>query len=127
LDAVFITPPEKGDIYESEWRVFSERSSVVSVIELLEVALAPHYLETWQERFEALAPGALQQFNGIYFVSDIFASQTFYNLSDQDLFTAAHKFNAGYLVVEKPHVRDLQVIYENQDYIIYSLPNVHSP
>ena len=127
LEAVFITPPEKGGIYEPEWRVFSERSSVVTVIDLLEVALRPQYFETWQERFAVLAPGAMEQFNGNYFESDIFASQAFYSLSDSALVEAAERFHAGYLVVEKPHLRDFPVVYENQDYVIYSLPCADSP
>ena len=121
-ETVFITPPEKGGIYEPEWRVFSERSSVVSVIDLLEVALAPQYLDTWTERFEALAPGVIEQFTGIYFESDALASHAFYSLSDQALLKVADIYQAGYLVVEKPHVRDFPLIYENQDYIIYQLP-----
>lgn len=121
IDAVFITPPEKGDIYEPDWRVFSERSSVISVIELLEVALAPEYLATWQERFTALAPGALEQFNGIYFESDRAARRAFYNLTDQALLDAATRYHAAYLVVEKPNLRDFPIVYENQDYVIHSI------
>ena len=122
VEAVFITPPEKGGLYEAEWRVFSERSSVASVIDLQEVALAPQYLETWRERFERLAPGALEQFNGNYLETDAIARRAFYSLSDQALMQAAALYEAGYLVVEKPHVRDFLLLYENEDYIVYQLP-----
>jgi hypothetical protein len=123
LEAVFITPPEKGGVYESEWRVFSERSSVVSVIDLLEVALAPQYLETWRARFSRLAPGVEQQFNGNYFENNELASQAFYALTDQALLEAACTFQAEYLVVEKPHSRNFTALYENQSYVVYRLPS----
>jgi hypothetical protein len=121
-NAVFITPPQKGGLYEAEWRVFSERSSVVSIYELFEIALRPHYLDTWRERFDLLAPGVVQQFNGNYFESNTLTSRAFYTLTDQEILQAARSFAAGYLVVEQPHRRDLPLLYENQGYIIYQLP-----
>jgi len=121
-NAVFITPPEKGSLYEPEWRVFSERSSVVSIYDLFEIALRPDYLDTWLERFELLAPDAEQQFNGNYFETKALTSQAYASLTDQQLLQAAHSFEAGYLVVEKPHSRDFPLLYENEGYIIYQLP-----
>lgn len=121
-NAVFITPPDKGGLYEAEWRVFSERSSVVSIYDLFEIALKPHYLDTWRERFDMLAPGVEQQFNGNYFESNALTSHAFYTLTDQELLQAARSVEAGYLVVEKPHRRDFPLLYENEGYIIYQLP-----
>jgi hypothetical protein len=121
-NAVFITPPEKGSLYEPEWRVFSERSSVVSIYDIFEIALRPDYLDTWLERFELLAPGAEQLFNGNYFETKALTSQAFYTLTNQELLQAARSFEAGYLVVEKPHRRDFPLLYENEGYIIYQLP-----
>ena len=121
-NAVFITPPEKGSLFEAEWRVFSERSSVVSLYDLFEIALRPDYLDTWRERFELLAPGAEQQFNGNYFASKALASQAYYALTDQEILQAARRFGAGYLVVEKPHSQDFPLLYENDGFLIYKLP-----
>ena len=121
-NAVFITPPEKGSLYESEWRVFSERSSVVAIYDLFEIALKPDYLDAWRERFDLLAPGAEQQFNGNYFESTALTRQAYTSLTDQKILQAANSFGAGYLVVEKPHSRDFPVLYENEGYIIYGLP-----
>ncbi len=121
-NAVFITPPDKGSLYEPEWRVFSERSSVVAIYDLFEIALRPDYLDTWLERFELLAPGAEQQFNGNYFETKALTSRAFYTLTDQEILQAARSFAAGYLVVEQPHRRDFPVLYENEGYIIYQLP-----
>jgi hypothetical protein len=121
-NAVFITPPEKGSLYETEWRVVSERSSVVSMYDLFEIALRPDYLDTWRERFDLLAPGAEQQFNGNYFENIALASRAFYSLTDQEILQAAHSFGASYLVVEKPHSRGFPLLYENNGFLIYKLP-----
>jgi hypothetical protein len=121
-NAVFITPPEKGSLYEAEWRVFSERSSVVSMYDLFEIALRPGYLDTWRERFDRLAPGAEQQFDGNYFENTALASREFYSLTDQEILQAAHSFGAGFLVVEKPHSRGFPLLYENDGFLIYKLP-----
>mgnify|MGYP001037350090 FL=1 len=121
-NAVFITPPEKGSLFEAEWRVFSERSSVVSLYDLFEIALRPDYLEPWRERFDRLAPGAEQQFNGNYFESKALTRQAYYALTDQEILQAARRIGADYLVVEKPHSRDFPLLYENDGFSIYKLP-----
>jgi hypothetical protein len=122
LQAVFITPPEKGGLFDPEWRVFSERSDLASLYELFEIAITPQYLPIWQARFNALAPGAMDRSDYNYFDAVRFARQAFYSLTDQDLLQVACTFQAGYLVSEKPHTRPFQQLYENQGYIIYNLP-----
>ena len=121
-DAVFITPPYIWWFYESDWRVFSERSSVVSLSDLLEVAFAPNYVATWEQRFNAVAPGALARLNGDDFENGALAAQAYYSLSDDDVLRAACRYSASYLVVEKPHLRKFQAVYENQQFVIYGLP-----
>ena len=120
-EAVFITPPEKWWLFEPEWRVFSERSTLVELSDLLEVALAPQYLNTWLARFNTLAPGAVEQFNGNIYDSVRLTRQAYYSLTDQALLQAACTYQAEYLVIEKPHTRNFPLLYENQRYIIYSL------
>jgi hypothetical protein len=120
-DAVFITPPEKFALNEPEWRVFAERSKVVALSDLAEVALAPDYLPIWQERFTTLAPGALEQFHGNFFENQAITRKAFDSLSTADLLQAACRFRASYLVVEASRGRELPIAYENDGYIVYDL------
>jgi hypothetical protein len=131
-DAVFITPPQIWSFYDSEWRVFSERSTVVTHSELLEAAFAPAYLDDragpdgrvnygWRTRLADLAPGALEKFQGNFFDNQQIIAGAFYGLSTDQLRAAADKYGASYLVVEKPHLRDLTACYANSQYVVYAL------
>lgn len=121
-ETVFITPPHLWWFYDPEWRVLSERSNVVMWSDLLEVALVPDYTQTWKERFEALAPGALARFNGDIFESRRITAQAFYSLTSDDFARLARRYQASYLVVEKPHIHDFPIAYENAQFVIYRLP-----
>jgi len=122
VDALFITPPQIWWLYQSDWRVFSERSTVATLSELLEAAFAPDYLDYWKPRFEALAPGALEQFRGDYFENKRLTAAAYYGLTTTDFVSLGKRFRADYLVIEKPHAYDLPVVYENQHFVIYALP-----
>ncbi len=121
-DALFITPPQIYGFYESSWRVFSERSTVALFSDLSDIIYSPEYLQTWRSRFEDLAPGALAQFRGDFFENQAITARAFYSLSSADLQRIAHKYEAEYLVMEKPNLRDFPVVYENRRYIIYAVP-----
>lgn len=121
-DTVFLTPPELGSIGESDWRVFSERSTVVSIAELTELGLAPDYLAAFRERFSTVAPGALEQMNGDPFHNRVVTRDAFYSLSDDAVLRAACRFEANYLVIEKPHTRAFEQVYENDKFVVYALP-----
>ena len=120
-EEVFLTPPHVWWLYQSDWRVFSERSTVTTLSELLEAAFAPEYVEVWQPRFEAVAPGALAQFRGDYFANKAATAAAFYSHSADDFRGLGQRFGAGYLVVERPHEYDLPLAYENAGYRIYDL------
>jgi hypothetical protein len=120
-EARFITPPHIWWLYQSDWRVFSERSSVATLSELLEAAFVPEYLEYWQPRFEALAPGALEQFRGDFFENKRLTAEAYYGLSAADFERLGDRFAADYLVVERQHAYDLTLAYENSGYRIYAL------
>lgn len=122
VDALFITPPQIWWLYQSDWRVFSERSTVATLSELLEAAFAPEYLDYWKPRFEALAPGALAQFQGDYFENKRLTAAAYYGLTTADFEALAARFQADYLVIEKPHAYALPVVYENAGFVIYALP-----
>jgi ABC-type multidrug transport system fused ATPase/permease subunit len=120
-DALFITPPEKWGIYDSDWRVFSERGTIAEHADLLMVALVPDYTATWSERFERVAPGAIAQFNGNYFENARQVKNAYYTLSEEAIRQIAIDYGASYLVLEKPQQRDFSIAYENEEYVIYLL------
>jgi hypothetical protein len=120
-DAVFITPPQIWWFYDLEWRVVSERSTVVTLSELLEAAFSPEYIGRWKPRFEALAPGALDQFQGDVYTNIGITARAFYSLSSDDLRRIAHQYGASYLVVEKPHRYSFPIVYENDGFTVYDL------
>jgi hypothetical protein len=119
--AVFITPPHIWWLYQSDWRVFSERSTVVTLSDLLEIALVPGYFDTWHQRFEAVAPGAAGRFRGNYFENKEITAQAFYANSAADFIGLGQRFEAGFLVVERPHQYALPLLYENEAFRIYAL------
>jgi len=121
-DAIFITPPQLWSFHESDWRVFSERAAVVTITELPEVALAPSHTATFQERFDTLAPGALENMNGNPQHNRAVTRDAFYGLSDDAIVRAACRYNASYLVSEKPHTRAFEQVYQNDAFVIYALP-----
>ncbi|PIQ71416.1 hypothetical protein COW57_00095 [Candidatus Roizmanbacteria bacterium CG17_big_fil_post_rev_8_21_14_2_50_39_7] len=119
--AVFITPPSKWWLYDVEWRVISERSTVSTLSELLEAAFDPSYVHYWKPRFEDIAPGALVQFKGDYLANFKIANNAYYTNTSERFLYLAKKYNASYLVVEKKRRYRLPILYENKEYIVYSL------
>lgn len=120
-ETVFITPPHRWGFYMVEWRVGSERSTVVTLSELLEAAFAPQYISYWKPRFQLVAPKALSQFNGDYFTAINKTKESFYSLSEDEFIKIANKYKARFLVVEKPYHYRFPVVFENKGFIVYSL------
>jgi len=118
--AVFITPPANWWLYDEEWRVGSERSTVSTLSELLEGAFDPSYISYWKPRFEDIAPGALEQFKGNYLVNLKIANDSYYVHSTQEFVALSKKYKASYLVVEKQYKYSLPIVYQNTEYTIYS-------
>lgn len=122
VDAMFITPPHIWGLYETDWRVFSKRGTLVTYSDLLEVALAPNYSEECRKRFDQLAPGARAQFKDYFFDNQEITAAAYYSLTEDNIRRIATEYNASYLVVEKPHTYRFPIAYENQEFIIYRLP-----
>lgn len=120
-DDIFITPPNKGWFYYIEWRVGSDRSTIVSLFDLAEIAVVPQGLSPWKERFEKLAPGVIQKFNGDPFANSRQALKAYYSLSANNFKRIARTYKASYLVIEKPHRYELPKVFENDGYIVYDL------
>lgn len=120
-DAEFITPPHKVGIYEPDWRVFAERGSVVSLYDLFEVALTPQYYEEWKTRFDDVAPEARREFNGNFFDNRQVVEAAYRSLTREQIGQTACKYQADYLVLEKPNALKLKPIYENNEYSLIEL------
>jgi hypothetical protein len=119
--AVFITPPQIQGLFVPGWRVYSERATVVTLYDAIDIGYTPGYLDTWQPRFEAVAPGALARFRGNQAENAALAASAFYGLTDAQVLAVARQYGASYLVVERPHLRPWPVAYANQEYVIYDL------
>jgi len=120
-NAIFITPPHMFWLYDVEWRVLSERSSVSTISELLEAAFDPGYIPYWKERFADVAPGALEKFNRNFYVNLALTADAYRSLTTEDLVRIGKKYDATYAVTIKPTKYKLPVAYENDQYHVYIL------
>lgn len=120
-NTVFLTPPSKWWLYDVEWRVISERSTVSTLSELLEAAFDPSYISYWKPRFEEVAPGALQKFQGSIFSNFLITNEAYNSLSKNEILRIAKKYHASYFVAEQKKMYDFPVVYSNEEYIIYSV------
>lgn len=126
-DALFITPPQIFWHYTSDWRVFSQRSTVVTIPELMEIPFDPSFEQSFRARLSDIAPGAIEQFDGNYIRTLETTGQAFYTNTTEDFVRLGCKYQADYLVVEREHPYDLEPVYQNEEYIIYQLPDCETP
>jgi hypothetical protein len=119
-DAMFITPPEILRHYIPDWRTFSERGTLATLVEIYEFP-HPDFYPGWKERFEAIAPGAISKFNGDYFDTFSLTKDAYYSLKPEEYLRIAQQYNVRYLVVEKPHIQPFQAVYENDSFVVYDL------
>ncbi len=123
--AMFITPPEILSHYIPDWRTFSERGSLATLVEIFEFP-HPGYFPAWQKNFEALAPAAIAQFNGNYLDTFSITRAAYYSLKPEDYLRIAQQNQIRYLVIEKPHKQPFPTLYENEGFVIYDLQNAVS-
>jgi hypothetical protein len=121
-DAVFLTQPAEWWVYESDWRVYSDRSAVVEYSDLLEASVVLDYIEPWKARFDIVAPGAVSQFRGNVIDNLQIAARAFASLTDADLARIGAQYGAHYLVDEKSRRHNFPVLYENERFVIYAFP-----
>jgi hypothetical protein len=122
-EAMFITPPEILSHYIPDWRTFSERGTLATLVEIFEFP-HPEYFPAWQKNFEALAPAAIAQFNGNYLDTFSITRAAYYSLKPEDYLRIAQQNQIRYLVIEKPHLQPFPTVYENEGFAIYDLQNV---
>jgi hypothetical protein len=121
VEAVFITPPQMMGFYTPDWRAFSKRSTVASMSDMLEIAIVPAGLDAWQERFEAVAPGARAQFRGDYFENLGITKNAYDSLTPAQITAIAQRYGASYLVSDQPGAYDFPVVYKNADFTVYEI------
>lgn len=122
VNARFISPPHKFWHYIPDWRVFSERTSVVTIPEMMEIPFDPSFAESFKHRFEAVVPGALEQFDGNYVETLRITEKMFYANDENDFKNIACEFSAQYLVVESNHPYFFDIVFRNEGFIVYELP-----
>ena len=122
VDTKFITPPQLFWHYTPDWRVFSERASVATAPEMMEIPFDPNYENGFRARFEAVAPGAIDRFDGNYMKTLEITGDAYYTNSAEDFTEVGCQFATDYLVVEADHPYDLILVYENEGFLVYQLP-----
>ncbi|MBI2443529.1 MAG: hypothetical protein HYV40_06540 [Candidatus Levybacteria bacterium] len=118
-DAMFLTPPDRWWFFEPDWRVFSERSTFVTLSEVLEFAFTPEYTPHWVSRFTIAAPGALEQFDGDVYKSLKLTKEAYASQSDKQLSVLALVNDIDYIVVEKPRRLPYPLVYENRTFSVF--------
>jgi len=122
VDAKFITPPHLFWHYVPDWRVFSERTTLVTIPEMMEIPFDPNFAESFLLRFNALVPGAIDSFDGNFIRTLRIAEQAFYTNSAKNFIELACEFSVDYLVVERAHPYPFEIVHQNQGFILYDLP-----
>lgn len=120
-DDIFIVPPHLWHFYQLDWRVISERTPVVLFSELLEAAFEPQYIAYWQKRFNDIAPNAMEKFTNNPFENLNIAKNAFYSNTENKFLALAAKYQARYLVVEKPYSYNFPQVYEDDFFRVYRL------
>lgn len=120
--AVFIVPPEKWWLYELGWHVGSERSTVFTSYEILELAFVPSYTHFFEERLDDVVPGAKQQLNGnIYHTRQVFEN-TYYQQNEDYWRMVSEKYHADYFIAKNEIFYSFPKAYSNNSYTVYTIP-----
>ena len=106
-DDLFIVPPLRNDFYHYSLRAVLGDSAEGSTL----IFLDNRFTEEWFERMNDL--GWTKTYN---------AEEGFNKLSTEDITRVALKYNARFVVTEKPKQFELPIIYENSRFILYRTP-----
>jgi len=93
----------------------------------MEIPFDPDFEPSFRARLEAVAPGAIEQFDGNYIRTLETTGKAFYTNATEDFIRLGCQFQADYLVVEREHSYDLELIYQNPGYAVYALPECTQP
>jgi len=114
-DSLFIVPPYTAF---PDFRMFSERASFGDWIDGgLTIFFGNDYGKQWLARMKDLGLSG-----ETYFDVGLVKEREEYNSIDKERFLkVAEKYNANYVVIEKPKKLSLPLVYENERYRIYAL------
>ena len=105
-DDLFIVPP-----YLNDFSVYSHRAILGDWAEGANILyLDNRFTEEWFERMKDL--GWTERFN---------AKEGFSKLSTQAIIKAANKYDARFVITEKPKTFSLPIVYENNKYVLYQV------
>ncbi|HEY9077291.1 MAG TPA: hypothetical protein VIO61_12220 [Anaerolineaceae bacterium] len=119
--ARFITPPQLTSFYISDWRVTSERTTYVTLVESMEGILEPDFADNWLKRFNNLLPGTVEKFDGNQSNNIRFTAEAYACLKENDFIRVSHEFQADYIVVTHNQRLDFPIAYQNQAFTVYDV------
>lgn len=119
IDDNFLTLPGEWGHFSSDFLLLSQRNTVVTLGQLMEIAFHPSYIPEWRERFENVIPGAIERFNGNFLYNKKMVNDVYSQRTSDEFMKTAEKYYVSYIVVKKPKVLDLGIAYENEDFRVY--------
>jgi hypothetical protein len=108
-DALFIVPP-----YINDFGLYSERATLGDWAEGANILYMDNvFAKEWLARMNALG------------WKDLWGAQKGYNrLSTEEVLKAAQKYGASHIVTEKPKHFELKALYENEQFVLYKIPEI---
>jgi len=114
-DSLFIVPPYRA---YPDFRMFSERASFGDWIDGgLTIFFGNEYGKTWLTRMKDLGLSGKTYFD----VGLVKEREEYNSISAEKFLEVAKKYDADYVVVEKPKKLSLPLVYENNKFALYSL------
>ncbi|PIR43207.1 hypothetical protein COV24_03890 [candidate division WWE3 bacterium CG10_big_fil_rev_8_21_14_0_10_32_10] len=124
VDSTFIVPIYIGGFTESDFRIFSKRNIVLTNAQMGEVAFNVGYQNEITSTLNDLTKNSFSVFlKSKTYYSDFFEySSIGYNSNTTtDFVKLGNKYNANYVITEKPKILNLPVVYENSRFYVYEL------
>ncbi len=127
INDLFIVPTYLNEVFLYNYRVFSERAILFSNIELGQVSLSYGFEKSLTERADDLTKGRFSEALKTNRYGEIFKAlfEGFDSLNEEDIIQIANKYKANYLVVEKYKSYNLNLVFENEKYKVYEIPEVY--
>jgi len=108
---IFIVP-----IYESGFRLYSERSIVADWKDGSAGYLSPKYIDLWWKKMTDFGLTKNSY-------SDSFQKKSYLNLSSQKVIYLGDKYNANFFITENKKIYPYRILYKNNNFVIYKLKN----